>query len=382
MLTNVKIKNTKPKEKPYKIFDSYGLYLEIRPSGKKIWRIKIKNRTITLGEYPLISLLEARKQTLEIKTKIRQDGIIVKRFKEVAIEFLQIKRQEWKESHFVGQKAKLENYVFDIIGQKRIDEITKQDVNLVLENVLKRNLSPKPGPKIELRRKIFFLIQQILRYAVNKDYTKYNICNNIDIQEILPRVEPKHIKAITDEKKFKDMVKALFELEGVYPTVHLALKFLILTGLRSGNVRNLQWSWLDKKNNIFAIPANYMKTKKDFRLPLTKNTLSILQQAEKIKKSQYVFYSPSHPSRPLSESVFIVLLKRLGVFNHQPHGFRSSFSTLCYLKQPEHGFGAEVIETQLAHVIGTKVTRAYMRSDFLEERRQLLEWWEKFLGVV
>ncbi len=383
-LSETKIKALKPKEKPYKKFDAYGLYLEVRPSGKKIWRIKCqvnkKQKTITIGEYPILSLARARKKVLEIREKLQEEGIISKSFKEVAKEFLSLKKAEWSNQHFVTQKAKLENYVFEIIGNKQVDKIDKQDINLILDNVVKKKISnSKIGPKVELRRKIFLLVRQILRYAVNKGYLKFNVCYNIDINEIVPSTEVNHIQAILDEKEFKNLVQALFQLEGIFPTVKWALEFLILTALRSGNVRHIQWSWLDEEKRIIIIPPEEMKTRQQFRLPLTERLFDIIKKAKRIRKSKYIFYSPSHYNRPLSENVFLVLLKRLGITNHKPHGFRSSFSTFCYEKQQEHGFSYEVIETQLAHSIGNKVTRAYLRSDFLEERRKLLEWWEEFL---
>jgi integrase len=202
---------------------------------------------------------------------------------------------------------------------------------------------------------------------------------SIDIDEILPKRNEEHIKAITDEKEFKKIVKVIFELEGIYKITQLAVKFLILSALRSGNVRKMEWDWVYFEDNIVVIPASEMKTKKEFRVPLTKTLKNILLQAKEMKRSKYVFYSPADKNKPLSENIFISLLKRAGISNHKPHGFRSSFSTLLYKHQDKHGFSAEIIESQLAHSIGNKVTRAYMRSDFLEERRKLLKWWEEFI---
>jgi integrase len=387
MLTNTKIKVAKPKEKAYKLFDINGLYLDVRPTGKKIWRIRYrqdkKEKTITLGEYPYISLQKAREEAIKVKGRLQNnEAAEIKTFKKVAKEFMRIKKQEWSIKHFKDQTAKLENYILDILGDKDIREITKADINAVLDNIVKKTLSKaKTGDKVELRRKVFLLIKQIFRFAMHKDYVEYNICEAIDINELLPKREEKHIEAITNEEEFKNLVKMLFEVEGVYKITQLALKFLILTALRSGNVRKMEWSWVDLDKDIVIIPASEMKNKKEFRLPLTETLKNILLEAHKIKRSKYVFYSPADPKKPLSENVFIMYLKRLGIKNHKPHGFRTSFSTICYEKQKEHGFSSEVIETQLAHAIGNKVTRAYMRSDFLEERRKLLEWWEGFLNA-
>ncbi len=384
MLTNTQIKAAKPKDKPYKIYDINGLYLEIRPTGKKIWRLRYKinkkEKTYTIGNYPQVTLKKAREEALKIVGKIQNNETVFKTFKDVAEEFLRLKKKEWKEKHYITQKRKLENYIYPKIENKQIGDITKKDINIIIEYVAKCNLpTAKNGDKIELRRKIYFFLKQIFRYALHKDYVSVNVCDSIDINEILPKKEEKHIEAITDETEFKNLVKTIFEFEGTYKITRLAFKFLILTALRSGNVRNLQWDWVDFEKDVITIPAGEMKNKKEFRLPLTKTLKNLLLEAYKIKKSKYVFFSPADYKKKLSENVFIAILKRLGVSNHKPHGFRTSFSTLCYEKQKEHGFSAEVIETQLAHAIGNVVTRAYMRSDFLEERRQLLEWWERFL---
>ena len=384
MLTNIKIKTAKTKDKVYKMFDTNGLYIEIRPSGKKIWRVKYsfngKEKTKTIGDYPFISLQKAREEVFLLKSKLRSNGIVSLNFKEVVKEFLKNKKSEWSEKHYKDQIKKLENYVFDIVENKNIDEITKTDINEVLNNVVKKNISNiKTGDKIELRKKIFLLLRQILRFATHKDYIKYNVCDSIDIKEILPRRNEEHIRAITDEKEFKKLVKIIFDLEGAYKITVLAVKFLVLSALRSGNVRKMEWNWVSFENNIVVIPAKEMKTKKEFRVPLTKTLRDILLQAKEMKKSNYVFYSPADKNKPLSESIFIVMLKRAGINNHKPHGFRSSFSTLAYEHQKQHGFSSEVIETQLSHSVGNKVTRAYMRSDFLEERRGLMEWWERFI---
>jgi len=385
-LRETQIKSAKPKEKVYKLFDGDGLYLEIRPTGKKIWRLKYrlngKDKTYTIGDYPYVTLQKARKKAFELKVTLFENKSLnnLKSFKEVAEEFLKIKKSEWSENHLKAQKAKLDNYVFDLIGEKKIEEISKSDINDVLENIVKKSITnSKSGDKIELRKKIFLLIRQILRYAVHKDYIKYNVCDSIDISQILPKKKEKHIEAILDEKEFKQMVDALFNLNGVYKISLLALKFLILTALRSGNVRKMRWDWVNFDEKILIIPAEEMKNKKEFRLPLTNSLLEILKEAKKMKRSKYVFYSPADKNKPLSENIFIVMLKRAGIENHKPHGFRSSFSTFAYKYQRVHSFSSEIIETQLAHVIGNKVTRAYMRSDFLEERRKLLEWWEGFL---
>jgi len=154
-----------------------------------------------------------------------------------------------------------------------------------------------------------------------------------------------------------------------------------LTALRPGNIQNLKWEWIDWEKKVIDIPAEAMKARKPYRLPLTESLISVLEEMKKFSLpiNKYVFCSPVNFAKKMSENTLNKAIKNIG-YNHRAHGWRASFSTFAYEHQKEHGFSSEVIETQLAHVIGSKVTRAYMRSDFLEERRELLKWWERFLN--
>ena len=382
-LTDKKIKNAKPAEKTYKIFDGGGLYVEIRKSGKKIFRLKYKNKTYTIGEYPVVTLAEARKKAEEIKKSlflgidIRKKGYT---FEEVTKEFLTKAEKELSPKYFKSQVRKLENYVLPFIGGKEIEKITKADIVKVLKNVknVKVPLS-KPTDKTEATRRVFILLRQIFKYAYTNDYIQANIIDKINIDDIIPKRKVEHIEAVIDEEELKHIVKDIFSYDRGYVLTRLAFKFLILTAIRSGNVRNLRWEWINFKERVIMYPASAMKAKKEFRLPLTNSLVEILKEAKKYSRGKIVFHSPKEPNKQLSDMTFNMILRRLGIENHKPHGFRSSFSTICYKYMHEHRFSAEVIETQLAHSVGNAVMRAYMRGDFLEERRKLLEWWEGFI---
>lgn len=217
-----------------------------------------------------------------------------------------------------------------------------------------------------------------MKFAYARDYINANVCDKIDLNEFVTKKEVKHFKAITGEDEFKELVRVIWGLDNVFKNVHLGFKFLIVTSLRSGNARGLRWEWIDFKDKLIEFPASEMKNKTAFRLPLTDNLVRILEDVG-IKDSGVVFHTYSEPNKMLSDMAFNMILRRLGVTNHTTHGFRSSFSTICYKYRHIHGFGAEVIEMQLSHSVGSAVTRAYQRGDFLEERRKLLEWWEQFI---
>ena len=396
-LTDTKIKRAKAKEKLYKMFDGEGLYLEVKPSGVKTFRVKYrfnnKEKTYTIGKYPDITLAQARKELRAVKKLLAQGldpvserkGKIEKEkfkaasiFENIAKEFFKLKSEELSDSHLKRQISRVKTYILPKIGHKPIKTVTKRDIIEIIKDVKNvKTPTTKNTDKTETAKRIYILLKQIFKFAIHNDYTYINIPETIDINLIIPKRKKSSLKAVTDEKDIKIIYNLLDEYPG-YDVTRLALKFLALTALRPGNVQKLEVKWIKKDKIIF--PASAMKVKKEFSLPLTDSLKNIITQALEINKgSKYLFPAIADKNKHLSENTLNLAHKRLGVTEHNAHGWRSAFSTICYEKQKEHGFSSEVIETQLAHAVGNQVTRAYMRSDFLEERRKLLKWWEEFL---
>ncbi len=390
-LTDVKIRKAKPKDKVYKLHDGGGLVLYVTPKGKKVFRFKYKmagkEKTITIGDYGVFSLAEAREIAREFKKDIfaGNDPKMKKAipdeisFKKVAEEFFATKENSLSEGYVQKQRRRMEQYAYPVIANKNIKDITKRDVSDIVKNVKNvKTQNAKGGDKIETSKRVYTLIKQIFNFALSSDYIESNPALKIDIKTILPKQKTKNYRAVVDENKVKKMY-ALIKAKD--DNVFLALRFLALTALRPGNVRFLRWEFVDIKNGMIIFPEGYMKMKRAFRLPLTKNTKSILNKMKKknkIAKSEYVFFGKN--GKNMSENTLNRVHDRIGV-DHTAHGWRSSFSTICYEHQNEHGFGYEVIENQLAHIVGNASSRPYLRSDFFEHRRKLLEWWEEFLEV-
>ena len=302
-LTDKKCKSAKPKEKVYKIFDGGGLYLEIRPTGKKIFRLKYKNKTYTIGEYPIVTLAEARdyvnkvKKQLYLGIDIRNKGILLE---DVVKEFLALKKQEWSKKHYQINKSRLEYYILPFLGNKEIKKITKTDIVKTLKKVPTIKVpTVKKTNRNETTRRVFTLLKQIYKYAIIHDYTDVNILEKIDINEIVPKREEEHMKAILDEDEFKKMVKTIWGLNNLTIGVKLAFKFLILTALRQSNIRGLEWDWVNFKEKMIVYPKEAIKTRKEYRLPLIDTLFKILKQAEEIKKGKYVFYA-GHPNKQIN----------------------------------------------------------------------------------
>lgn len=402
-LTELQIRNAKPKDKDYKLRDGEGLYIHIKKNGKKVFRIDYryfgKRNTYTIGEYPQISLKQARKIKSEIKDLINQ-GIDPNTYKKeqqrqkqleqhnhltsfVIDRFLEHKKSEVSKERFKkNYQGTFNNYIIPLLGNIRIDEVNKHHIIKVVKYTYTTRLEKdnRSDDKTYKAREVFSILKRLFDFALHNDYIKINPAASIDINQIIPKHQEKHLKAITDDN-IKKLYKDILSIEN--PLKSLPLQYLALTAVRFGNVANLRWEYVDFENRVIIYPKQDMKIKeKDFRLPLTDRILEILEQ---IKPYSYhlqgfVFPAITKKSSPVNGNTLRKELKKFGYKGkHTLHGFRSSFQTIAAEHQREHKISIEAIEAQLHHAIGNKVTQAYLRSDFLDERRELLEWWERYL---
>jgi len=410
-LTDTKLKALKPEQKEKWINDGNGLYVRIRPNGRKFFVTRYtfngKNKKITLGEYPALKLLQARKKNLEIKEKLAQgidpleerqqikkemeeaeklkieENLNKHKLEKIIFKWLEKKEKTISDVTYNKLLGRINNYIVPLLGNKYVEDITKKDIIEAVKKMkhIKTMNNTKNTDRTYTYRAVFGALKEFFRYCLHNDYVAENPCDKIDINEIIGKHQAEHFKAIIKADEFKKLYNDIKECYFLNDTTKNALLFLAQTALRPINIRKMRWEWIDFNALIITFPADFMKARRDFRLPLTENLLKIITQQQEItqQKSKYVFPSPISPTKEMSENTLNYALKRMNYTNHTAHGFRSSFSSICYEKQHEHGFSSEIIEMQLAHLIGNTVTRAYMRSDFLEERRELLKWWYEFL---
>ncbi len=391
-LSDVELKRAKSKDKQYKLYDGGGLFLIVRPNGKKVFKVRYKvngkDTEKTLGEYPMLTLGEARKKVLELK-KLLSDGVnpnleIKKNdnftFDELALKFFEFKSIDLSEDYIKKQKSRYNYFVKPMLGGMVAEDITKKDIIDTINNIPNANTrSTKKTDLRETKRIVLLLISSIFKYSNSNDLLKNNAYLTIDPKVLVPKRSDNHFKSITNETEFKKLYKMLYDYVGDVSTKY-ALLFLVHTALRSHNVRFLKWDNIDFEKRVIEFSKDEMKAREVFRLPLTETTYEILQEVKKYNSGyKYVFSSVLSKNKMLSENTLGYALKRMGITEHTPHGFRSSFSTICYENHKLHGFSSEVIETQLAHSVGSKVKLAYLRSDFLQERRELLKWWDEWL---
>jgi len=396
-LTDAQCKGAKRKDKRYCLYDGNGLVLEIMQSGRKYWRFEYKlnskKRKITIGQYPMYSLFEARQKAMEflkdvkegidVALKIKIDNNSKTTLDEVANKFFELKKQELAENYISKQIARYSIYVKNKIGHLPIDNIDKTAIIDIIKSVRQtKTKSTKNTDKRETSKRVFNLLQQIFRYALYNDYTNKNPTATINLNSIVPKSKAGNLKAITDLKEVQILFGTLKNNYKGYITTVYAVEFLALTALRPGNVVSLKFEWINLQNKCITIPAAKMKNRKDFRLPLTKKLLEIIEELKSINsKNIYIFESPFGTNKHIAAETLNSAHKRIGYENHNAHGWRSAFSTICYELQSEHKKSMEVIEMQLSHKIGSSVKMAYLRSDFLEDRRELLEWWDKKIST-
>lgn len=394
-LTANEIKNAKPKEKEYKLFDGGGLYLSITPNGGKGWRLKYlfngKEKRLSLGTYPVTSLQGARKKREELKSLIDQ-GIdpaaerkkekeIIKEeetksqntFKNISIEWVEKQRLRLGVTTLSKYERALERDFYPIIGEKSMNDITRQDVIAIAQTIQERGA-------LETAHRLLNLCNQIWRYALQLEKVDRNIINDISKKDVLQSFKKSNYRTITDKQRIGELMTAIDTYKGEF-TTKAALKLLTLTFVRPYNIRFAEWNEFDLKNKVWTIPDNKMKMSKAHSIPLPPQAIKILEEIYPYTNdAKYVFHSPISRLKPISENTLNQALKRLEFGGEiVSHGFRAMFSTLAY----ESGlFRTEVIEDLLAHQEKNQVKRAYNRSLYEKEKREVMEWWSNFIDEV
>ena len=370
----------KPREKAYKLADGAGLYLEVVPSGSRYWRMKYrfngKEKRMAFGVYPAVSLAQARALRDEAKKKLAEgiDPSFAKKeeklvrdvqlnntFQAVALEWHGTKVSRWSEGYASDIIEAFNKDIFPYIGQQPVNEIKP----LVLLNVLRRMESRGATEKA---KKVRQRCSEVFRYAIVTGRAEYNPA--ADLTSAMSGHESKHYPFLTVEE-LPDFFKALSGYTGS-PLVVLAARLLILTGVRTGELRGAFWSEFDLEKAVWEIPAERMKMKRPHLIPLSTQALEIVQQL-KVMSGQYplVFPGRNDPRKTMSEASINQVFKRIGYTGKVTgHGFRHTMSTILH----EEGFNTAWIETQLAHVDKNSILGTYNHAVYLDKRRSMLQW--------
>ncbi|STL14087.1 site-specific recombinase, phage integrase [Escherichia coli] len=378
----------KPREKAYKLADGAGLYLEVVPSGSRYWRMKYrfngKEKRMAFGVYPAVSLAQARALRDEAKKKLAEgiDPSFAKKeeklvrdvqlnntFQAVALEWHGTKVSRWSEGYASDIIEAFNKDIFPYIGQQPVNEIKP----LVLLNVLRRMESRGATEKA---KKVRQRCSEVFRYAIVTGRAEYNPA--ADLTSAMSGHESKHYPFLTVEE-LPDFFKALSGYTGS-PLVVLAARLLILTGVRTGELRGAFWSEFDLEKAVWEIPAERMKMKRPHLVPLSTQALEIVQQL-KVMSGQYplVFPGRNDPRKTMSEASINQVFKRIGYTGKVTgHGFRHTMSTILH----EEGFNTAWIETQLAHVDKNAIRGTYNHALYLEGRREMMQWYADYIDNI
>jgi integrase len=387
-LTELTIKNLKPKSKLYRITDSGGLVLEVTPNGSKLWRWRYrfhgKEQMAALGEYPTVSLSEARKKRDENKELVkagkhptREKKVRKQHDKDVQGETFEKNVREWykntqqhlDEKYRKSIMTRMEKYVFPSLGGMPIAEITIPDVVNVIEEIANEG-------KIETANRTKQKIAQVFRYAARKARCTHNPA--ADLKDILPQKEEKHYPCIHP----KDFPKLLQKMQKLKKFLgKKAIQLMALTFVRTNELTGGMWEEIDWKKKQWRISKERMKMKRHHVVPLSRQAIEILKEIHKITgHTPFIFFSAaSKKTKHVSNTILLMSLRRMGYENIMTgHGFRSLASTILN----EKGYDETAIERQLAHEEEDKSRGAYNRAEYLPERKKMMQDYADMLDAM
>tara|TARA_R110001592_G_C13182613_1_gene751104 strand:+ start:214 stop:1470 length:1257 start_codon:yes stop_codon:yes gene_type:complete len=386
-LTNTGVSQAKPKDKTYELSDGEGLILRIHTSGTKTWLFKyhtphIKKRTnLTLGSYPEISLANARikraaaKDLLAKEIDPKEHRNEISRLNEIAHNntlehvaslWLNVKKTQVSEDHAKDTLRSLELHIFPSLGRIPIHKI-----NAVKTIETIQPLAAKGS--LETVKRLCQRLNEIMIHSVNTGLIHHNPLAGISkafkapSKNNMPSISPDQLPALMNA-----LSKASIKL-----TTRFLIEWQLHTMLRPSEAAGTRWDEIDFVNELWNIPAERMKKKRPHTVPLTKQTLDLLEAIRPISgKSEYVFTGDRSFHKPMNSSTANMALKRMGYEGILvAHGMRSIASTAMN----EEGFDPDVIEACLAHVDKNEVRAAYNRADYIERRKKVMCWWSNYI---
>lgn len=399
-LTDAQVKNAKPKEKPYTLADGGGMYLEIMPTGSKIWRMSYrqpngKNTRLTFGAYPEVSLMDARKKRMDAKTlkaagsdpaqakridKINKATANANTFEAVAREWHANKLESWQARTAANVLHRLEKDVFPLIGQHPISEIKAPIMLDVLRQIEKRGAA-------DMAKRQGQVCGQIFRYAI--------ACGKADndpvpsLRGALKATAKGHHAAITADD-LPDFIRAFQKIEGrMYTPTKVMFRIMMLTFVRTSELTTTEWAEIDLENEQWVIPWQRMKMGKkklnprkvDHHVFLPRQGWELLRELHTITgNNKYLFPNLRDHEQPATNFGILAALKRMGYSGKMTgHGFRSL--AMGVIKE-RLGYRHEVVDRQLSHASGDTYGEAYDRAMFLDERKVMMQQYADYLDNV
>ena len=392
-LTDSHVRNAKPKAQAYKLGDGRGMYLLVRPNGARYWRLDYrfagKRRTLALGVYPTVTLSVARARREDAHTLLAQgtDPSAAKKakrrsalranettFEVIGREWIHNQSKRLAPRYCAQILARLEGDVFPQIGSRPIAEIDALELLDVMRKVEQRGV-------LETARRLRQSCGQIFRYAIVTGRTKYDPSADLRGAFHAPARKRGHRAMSRDE--LPNFLRALEAYDGDART-RIALQLIILTFVRTGELRAARWSEFENLQGaepLWRVPAERMKMKREHVVPLAPQVVALLRALRGLPGSDtspFLFPSPSREGC-MSYNTMLYALYRMGYHSRATvHGFRAMASTALN----EMGFPPDVIERQLAHQERNAARAAYNRAEYLGERRTMMKYWADCVDVL
>jgi integrase len=385
-LTDKAVSGAKAAEKPYKVSDERGLYLLISPNGSKWWRLKYridgKEKLLSLGVYPDVSLKKARedrdkfRQTLangidpsvqRQAEKVARADAVANSFEAIALEWMQKQAKTLTPQYIERMRNRFKRDIFPALAKRPITDIKAADLLRVLRKMEARGIN-------ESAHRALGECGRIFRYAVATQRIELDITGSLR-GALAPR-ETEHFAAITEAKAVGALLRAIWDYSGS-PVVSAALQLAPLVFVRPGELRRAEWSHISFESTEWRYHVT--KTKTDHVVPLSSQAIEVLQRIHALTgHGQYVFPSMRAGGRPMSDNAILAALRRMGIGRDEMtgHGFRAMARTIL---DEELGFRVDLIEHQLAHAVRDANGRAYNRTSHLPERKRMMQAWADYL---
>lgn len=395
-LNDKAIQAAQPKEKQYTLGDGGNLFLVVKPNGSKLWwlryRFADKAKTLSIGQYPIVTLKEARERAFEAKKQLSQgidpsaqkqavklakvtaDNAAVETVEAVASEWFGKFSSQWVESHASKIMRRLERDLFPHLGKREINSIVPSQLLQVLRRVESRGA-------LETAHRLHQNCGQIWRYAIATGRAERDI--TADLKGALPPARETHLGAITEPSQIGALLRNIDEYPGS-EVVRLALRLAPFLFVRPGELRHAKWNEIDFVEHLWTIPAGRMKAKRQHLVPLSDQVLDILLDLKKITgEGEFLFPSLRSTTSCISDVTLLAALRRMGYGKEEmtAHGFRAMAST----NLEQLGFDVRLIELQLAHADQNEVRAAYKRDLSrlqLDQRKQMMQRWADYLDSL
>ncbi|BEO54274.1 integrase [Serratia marcescens] len=386
LLTDIQIRRSKPQEKPYTLNDGQGLSLLINTDGSKGWRFRYryagKAKLMSFGTYPLVTLADAREKRGEARKqvangidpvaekkaqKLAQKFSVENSFEAISREWHTNKADRWTLAYREEIMRTFEQDVFPYIGQRPIAEIKPLELLEVLRRIEKRGA-------LEKTRKVRQRCGEVFRYAIITGRAEYNPAPDLASALAVPK-QKHHPFLLAEELPY--FVKDLEGYTGSIITKNAA-KIVMLTGVRTQEMRFATWEEIDFERAIWEIPSERMKMRRPHIVPLSTQAVELLKQLHPITGHYpYIFIGRNNRRKPISKESVNQVIELLGYKGRATgHGFRHTMSTILH----EQGFDSAWIEMQLAHVDKNGIRGTYNHAQYLEKRRDMLQWYADFIA--